>query len=119
MSDYSLAGPWADHVHALAIIESNETSNLVGDGGRAFGILQQHPAFISQWYRNIDVSDTWDRAQIKAAASFLQHQVNAIGLDAAITAYNVGRAAYDGGVRNEAYLARWGEAFQKVRAIHA
>ena len=44
MIDYSLAKHWAKYVHALAIIQSGEDEFKPGDGGRAFGLLQMHPA---------------------------------------------------------------------------
>lgn len=113
--NYSSAGPWAEHVRALAVIESGEDVGRIGDGGRAFGLLQQHPAFVMQWYRSVDVTDTWWNAQIKAAAAFLAHYVNAIGLDLTIQAYNRGVAAIENGERNADYLARWTDAYQRIR----
>jgi hypothetical protein len=59
--DYSVAGRWADVVHALALGESNENPAAVGDGGRAFGILQQHPAFFKEYYGICaTVSSVWN-----------------------------------------------------------
>ena len=113
--DYTIAGRWAEHVHAFAIIESNETDNQIGDGGRAFGILQQHPAFVLQWYRDIDVTDTWVTAQIKAARNFLDHYVSIFGLDLTVMAYNLGVSAIGRGERNQDYLNRWTEAFNRVK----
>ena len=77
--DYSGAGSYALHVQALAQIESGEDVGQIGDGGRAFGILQQHPSFFLQWCRDVSVADTWWQAQINAAAAFLEHYVPILG----------------------------------------
>jgi hypothetical protein len=115
MIDYSMAGLWATHVRALAIIESAEDIGRFGDGCQAANILQQHPAFFMQWYRDVRMDDTWHGAQIKAAAAFLQHYVDKLGLDLTIQAYNLGVEAVEQGKRNVDYLARWSDAFQRIR----
>lgn len=114
--DYSPAGGWALHVRALAIIESNEDVGQLGDGGQAFCLLQQHPAFFVQWYSPFaDVADTIWAAQIKAAAAFLAHYVPTIGIDLTIQAYNLGVAAVmERGKRNQDYLDRWTAARNKL-----
>jgi hypothetical protein len=119
--DYSVAGEYADHVHALAVIESGESLDLFGDGGQAFGILQQHPSYFIQFYRETgpfaaETDDTWWTAQIKAAARFLNTWEPEFGMDGAIMAYNLGVEAYKQGKRNEAYLSRWSDAYQKIRS---
>jgi len=119
--DYSSAGRWAQVVRALAMGESNEDVGLMGDGGRAFGILQQHSAFFVEWYGRypqiypIDVADTVWVAQIKAAASFLEHYVPAMGLDLAVESYNQGVEAIRSGKRVPDYLARFNVNLNKVK----
>lgn len=113
MFPYAAAGQWAKAVQALAIIESNETPAAIGDGGQAFGILQQHPAFFIHWYKPV-VDDQWPTAQIKAAAAFLDYAVGRFGIDGAIQAYNKGIAGYKNGERNENYLTRWMQAYAQL-----
>lgn len=111
---YAKAGKWWKVVRALAMTESNENSTAVGDGGQAFGILQQHPAFFVNWYTPTTTSDQWVTAQIIAAAAFLDYAVGRFGLEGAIQAYNTGCAAYKSGVRNENYLTRWMQNYAKL-----
>lgn len=113
--DYSSAGPWTEHVRALAVIESGEDIGKIGDGGRAFGLLQQHPAFFVEWYKKPDVTDTWWNAQIKAAAAFLGYFYLSMGLDQTIQAYNLGVTAVQSGERNPEYLRKWSDAYQRIR----
>jgi hypothetical protein len=122
--DYSIAGRWALHVEALAIVESGG-SPMVGysDGGRARGLLGQHPSFFVEWYGRYpeiypaEVTDEWWTADIKAAASFLEHY-SSFGLDQEIQMYNLGVVAVVKGARNPEYLARWSAAYQKLRAAN-
>lgn len=118
--NYALADRYANYVHALAITETNECPTMTGDGGRAFGILQQHPAFFAEYYRPIgefkaEVSDTWIDAEIKACACFWsmwEHR----GVDLVVQAYNQGiTAVMVDGVRAPEYLAKFTEALNKVR----
>lgn len=117
--NYQLAGRYADFVRALAIVETGEKPTMTGDGGRAFGILQQHPAMFSEYYRpagefKASVSDTWIDAEIKAAACFWSMWEH-MGVDWAVTAYNQGPTAVKNGVRAPEYLARFTAALNKIR----
>ena len=96
--DYSLAGKMADYVHAISIIESQEKEMTVGDGGEAFGLDQQHPAFFVQNYGRMaktypqSVHHTWLEAFIVAAASFFAFNLEIMRyqLDDVVRAYNQG-----------------------------
>lgn len=118
--NYALAGRFAEQVRALAIVESGEQSVISGDSGRAFGILQMHPATFADYYgRSKDfpkaVTDTWTEAQIKACASFLS-MWNHLGIDLVIQSWNQGVSAVIGGVRVPEYLAKYDAAMNKIRA---
>lgn len=114
--NYRGSGEWALHVRALAIIESGEDIGKFGDGYQAANLLQQHPDFFIEWYSKVvNTTDTWDHAQIKAAAAFLDHYIPLLGLDLSIEAYNLGVKAVESGERNADYLNRWSVAFQKLR----
>jgi soluble lytic murein transglycosylase-like protein len=119
--DYSKAGAHAEIVHALAIIESGENPALVGDGGQAYGLLQQHPGFFKQFYGRAiafpaSVTHTWVEAEIVAAASFFELYLGILGLDLAIQSYNLGVSAVQKGQRNPDYLSRFTAAYQLVRS---
>ena len=121
MNIFSIAGVFEDQVHALAIIESNEDPHAWGDGDRAVGILQQHPAFFAQYYGHAkafpgSASHTVTQAEIVAAATFFAQWIDNIKQDGTVSAYNTGITAYFKGVRNDDYVARWGKAFQDVRS---
>ena len=114
--EYQAAGQWADHVRALAIIESNENDTLIGDDGRAFGLLQQHPDFYDDWCCAID-GDSWATAQIRAAARFFTAFMPLIDLDLTVQAYHLGAdAVRRQGKRDPQYLKRFSDAFQWVRS---
>ena len=122
MIDYSIAGHWADAVHAIAIIESGETPTPIGDGGRAFGLLQTHPALFAEYYGRLphlfspSPSDTWPEAEIKCCATFFEVNTAAGMLfDLIVQAWNEGVQAILDGQRNETYLARFTTAYQRVR----
>lgn len=118
--NYALAGRFAEQVRALAIVESGEQSVISGDGGRAFGLLQMHPATFAEYYgRSKDfpkaVTDTWTEAQIKACASFWS-MWESIGTDLIVMAWNQGiHAVVDKGVRVPDYLAKYDAAMNRIR----
>jgi hypothetical protein len=135
--DTSIAGRWADQVHALILTE--HWGHVVepaclwrcpfgsNDGGRAFGILQQHPDFFRDYYREsggaplakflASVDDTWTVAQIKAAATFLELN-DTLPLDLEVQAYNQGLQAVRNGVRAPVYLDRFNQNLAKLRQPH-
>ncbi|MBV8359365.1 MAG: hypothetical protein JO189_15730 [Deltaproteobacteria bacterium] len=129
MIDYSAAGEFAEAVQAFAMIESGESERATGDGGRAFGLLQMHPATFARFYTaprsaasprfGPDVSDTWSEAQIKACARFLEiHdflRASEEARDLVIQAWNLGEhAVFYQMKRNPTYLRRWKEAYAKL-----
>ena len=125
MIDYSAAGEFIQEVRAFAMIESAENPHQVGDGGRAYGLLQMHPATFKRYYGcqsrwAASVSDTWSRAFIKACAAFLNAH-NWRAADEAtrhliVQAWNLGEAGvFIDGQRNPDYLTRWLEAYEKTQ----
>jgi hypothetical protein len=119
--DYSKAGPWAQHVRALAIVESGENEHKLGDGGRAYGLLQMHPGRFneeSQLRREFALTpaDTWTSAQIKAAASYFE-DMKGSPLELTVMAWNLGRAGvFLDGRRNPDYWRAWQAAFERIAA---
>ena len=130
--DYSIAGPWALHVHALALNESSGNPDVPkSDGGRARGLLGFHPCTFQEYYGRSpnfprDVGHTWDESDISAAASFLDIEVPrfaalfpaGVALDLAIQAHQAGVSAVMMGGRNPKYLADWTTSFQKLRGTN-
>jgi hypothetical protein len=127
--DYSIAGAWADHVHALAMVETGGNPDAPdGDGGRAKGLLQIHPADFVQYCGRCKlfpllVGYDWTQAQIICCASYLEIEVPQFeelsprnGLDLAIQGWNKGVAAIRSGIRNQTYLDKWTDFFQKIRS---
>lgn len=134
--NYSLAGEWALQVHALALtehfghtIDDNCAAGACvhgdNDGGRAVGLLQCHYPYMRTWYEGMGlfaaaVSDTVPDAQIKATASFLNHNVPLYGLDLAIQCQNKGvRAVMVNGQRNPDYLAKFSSALNQLKGASA
>lgn len=120
MINYSLAQTYAEYVRALAIIESGENPNLIGDNGRAWGLLQQHPAFFVEYYGRAkgfpaSPNHTWIEAQIVAAASFFAIELSHLPLDLAVQAYNLGMEAVLRGERAPDYLRRFTDALNRIR----
>jgi hypothetical protein len=121
MIDYTAAVEFADVVRAFAIIESDEDPNKLGDGGRAYGLLQMHPATFKRYYGAQmrfapNNRDSWTEAQIKACAAFLSaHAWRSAGQherDLIVQAWNLGEAAvFLEKRRNPDYLARWLQAY--------
>jgi hypothetical protein len=124
--NYGVAGRWKDVIRALVEGDENPSGDIVavGDGGRAFGILQEHPSFFWQFYgRNgfdADVKDTWTVAFIKAAASFFEHYCREYELDLMVQAYNQGaRAVFIQGMRAPGYLAKFHAVYDKLAPVKA
>lgn len=119
MIDYSIAGEYAQWIHALAIIESNENPLQVGDGGQAMGILQMHPATFRDYYPPA-LTDTWTQAQIRACAFFFAKYEyldrTPQSPDLRVQAWNLGVHGILSGARNAEYLARFTQALTKVRS---
>lgn len=121
-TDYKLARQWAEVIQALVEGCEDPTGDesAIGDGGRAFGVLQQHPVFFVQFYgRNgfeAAVGDTWTQAFIKAAASFFERYAPAHDFDLVIQAYNQGiTAVFVDGVRAPEYLEKYKTAFARLK----
>jgi hypothetical protein len=120
MIDYRAAAYYADHVRAFAIIESTEDETATGDGGRALGLLQMHPATFMRYYRPVaSTTDTWTQAFIKACASYLSlHAFRAATpdqQDLIVQAWKLGEGAvFSLGERDPAYVSRWKAAYQKI-----
>ena len=127
MIDYTAGGRWQDVIHALAIIESNENPAATGDGGQAFGLIQQHPAFFAANYGRVSglwnrmvgralypasTSDTWVTAQIKAAASFLEAN-KALNRTLLIESYHQGVIGAQR-APDPSYFTRFAAAFAKI-----
>jgi hypothetical protein len=119
--DYSVAGCLSNVVRALAIIESGEDEQAIGDGGQAYGILQYHPATLVHWYAlgGMSVRDTWTTASIKACTAFLRYFdfLNAVlaQQNLIIQAHNLGVAGvFTLGRRNLEYLGRWQQAYLAI-----
>lgn len=122
MINYTLATEYADVVRAIFMIESNEDLMAVGDGGRALGPGQQHPAFFKQYYGchkdyPASVADTWADAWVKATAAYFATWSGTIELDLLVQGYNKG---LDGvlrdGQRAPDYLRRFTDALNKIHA---
>ena len=116
---YELAGEYADVVRALAIVESGEQPNAVGDNGQARGLLQLHPSQFRQYYGAsatflADVHDTWVEADIKCCAAYLD-KWNNISLDLRVQGWNLGINAVVEGKRNPEYLAKVDAALNRIR----
>lgn len=104
----------------------NETQqdNVVGDMGRAFGVLQEHPEFFAQWYVPV-VGDTWEVAQIRAALRMFKHYctpgvlravrrmysatapVVALSIEDCVMVFHLGYTAFVRGAKDEEYRLRW------------
>jgi hypothetical protein len=110
---YELAGQYAKFVHAIFIIESQENPAAVGDGGRALGLGQMHPAFFCQYYFP-KVGDTWEMAWVRTAGAFFDRWYAHLGLDKAVMGYNLGISAVQNGQTNQDYLDRFKEALAKL-----
>ena len=114
MIDYTIAQHWSVVVRAIAMTESNESETGLGDGGQAYGLLQQHPAFFIHYYKDVGLHDTWTDAYIKACAAYLSYAVPRLTLAGAIQAYNLGVAAYKNGNRNLPYWDRFVQNYNKI-----
>lgn len=121
MYDYeSICGEYAEIVHALCLVESNENASISGDNGKAWGPMQEHPAFFVEFGSTVLPGDTWIEAQLKVAAEYLRQQieVHERPLDLVVQAYNLGvKAVFVNGERNPEYLQRYFDKLNKVRAL--
>ncbi len=124
MIDYTAAGVYAHEVRAFAIIESNENEHSTGaDGGRAFGLLQMHPATFIRYYRPVaSVGDTWTQAQIKACGSYLTGYNFRLATqeqrDLVVQGWRLGEGAvFSQGKRDPEYLARWLQAYDRIKGV--
>jgi len=120
-ADFKLARQWSKVVQALSQGDEDASGDIgaIGDDGRAFGILQEHPAFFLAYYGRStfppDVRDTWTQAFIKAAAAFFEVNTLDHDLDLVVQAFNKGGAAvFINGVRAPEYLAKFHEVYDKL-----
>src|SRR5579885_3909127 len=119
---YEIAQEYADIVRATFMVESGENPDWAeGDGGQAWGMGQQHPAWFKDYYGRstrfpASVADTWTEAQIKAIASYYDVW-EAIPRDLLIQAYRLGLdAVLKEGKRDPDRLAKIYAALNKIRA---
>ena len=54
----------------MAIVESGNNPDAMGDDGRARGRWQLHPPWFAQWYQP-ELGDTWDQADARALYRYL------------------------------------------------
>jgi hypothetical protein len=120
-SVYQVAERHADVVRALAVIESGEDEAALGQGGKAFGLLQMRPGAFAQLYHPTeqDADDTVSEAQVKACARYLSvyrflsstvEQQKRI-----IMAWSLGEyAVFVDGREDEQYYNRWLDAFKRL-----
>lgn len=122
-NDYKYAGRWENHVRALSMGDEDPSQDAEpsghNDGGRAFGLLQEHPAFFSRYYGKCgfaaDVKDTWTIAMIKAAAAFFQTWEQAYPLELVVQAFNQGsHAVFVDHTTAPEYLAKWKSQFDRL-----
>lgn len=120
-SDFKVARQWSKVVQALSQGDEDSSGDIgaIGDGGRAFGILQEHPAFFLAYYGRVgfvpDVRDTWSQAFVKAAAAFFEIHTKDHDLDLCVQAYNQGSTAvFINGVRVPEYLAKFHAIYDKL-----
>lgn len=121
MINYDAALDLADYVRAIAITETNERLDVIGDGGQARGPFQLHPSTFKQYYGlskrfPARTTDTWLEADIKACASFFDMEMTTwSSVDLVVQAWNLGVTAVLHGERNLLYLQRWTEALNRIR----
>ena len=77
---YEVAEEYADWVHAIFLIESNEVPLAIGDGWRALGLGQQHPSMsdglVDATQDDISFFDKctdWVRGEVLPSHKFYMH----------------------------------------------
>jgi len=117
--DYSGAGAWANHVRALAIIESGEDPAALGDDGQARGLLQIHPArfrdlMILAGPLPFGLAMTWQELDIALAGLYFEFY-RAHPVDQVVMAWRLGvHGVMLAGETDAKYYGRWLYAYNEI-----
>ena len=90
---------------AVGMVESNLNPNALGDGGKAFGVMQiWYPTAQGHGYSGPSYGLFNPDVNIYYATKELNHLVRRYGMDKGIMGYNVGETKLRKGISNPTYL---------------
>ena len=90
-------------IKAIAIVESNENPNAIGDDGKSFGLMQVSEVVGASYGLNKEdlMIPTFN---IQAGSGFLAQMIKKYGLEGGIQAYNLGETKFLEGFSSPTYL---------------
>jgi len=96
--------PW-QLIKAVALTESNENPNAIGDNGNSFGMMQiQHWHYEAYGMTKEDMFDP--NLNVQVGSGFLAEMVQKYGMEGGVQAYNLGETKFRRGVTSPDYLAK-------------
>jgi len=103
-------------IKAVAIVESSERAEVIGDDGRSFGLMQVSKVVGASY--GMTVEDLLDpNLNVQVGSGFLAEMINRYGLEGGIQAYNLGETKYRKGLRSPNYLSKVMTEFNKLQQI--
>jgi soluble lytic murein transglycosylase-like protein len=92
---------------AIAMTESNENPNAIGDDGRSLGLMQTQ-LLIGKAYANVsNIEELYiPDKNVEAGSGFLADLLSKYSLNGAIQAYNIGETKFNKGISSPDYLAK-------------
>lgn len=90
---------------AVAMHESDENPNAIGDNGASIGLMQVQK-IIGQAYAGVtDLTELYDPDKnVEAGSGFLKDMIDKYGVEGGIQAYNLGETKYRKGITSPDYL---------------
>jgi len=103
-------------IKAVAIVESSERAEVVGDDGQSIGLMQVSRVVGASY--GMTITDLFDpNLNVQAGSGFLAEMINRYGLEGGIQAYNLGETKYRKGLRSPTYLSKVMTEFNKLQQI--
>lgn len=93
-------------IKAIAITESSEDPNAIGDSGNSYGLMQIQNSIGDYYAGRTDQDLLEPDVNVQIGSFFLYDMILKYGYEGGIQAYNLGETKYRAGYRSPSYLNR-------------
>lgn len=104
---------------AIAMTESDENPNAIGDSGTSFGLMQVQN-LVGNYYGQASGNALLEPDKnIEVGSKFLADLISKYGVDGGIQAYNLGETKYRQGLTSPTYLSRVMTNYNSLEVVAA
>lgn len=104
-------------IKAIAVTESSETADAIGDDNRSFGLMQVSLIVGSSYGMSKDdlLIPAWN---VQVGSGFLKDLIEKYGLEGGIQAYNLGETKFRKGLTSPTYLKKVLGYYEEFKIIY-